>query len=125
MANYSGRGWYMYHPLFSTLPLIKNENSTYFSKVGKVQNPLFARVSADRFSLVKAAILIKIAFNKKRETPGQIGKHSGNGGRANPYQLPIHWESDGGGVSLITLNTTFDGHVVCGFSSISATFGMA
>jgi hypothetical protein len=48
--------------------LIKNENSTYFSKVGKVQKPLFARVSAGRFSLVKAAILIKICFNKKTKS---------------------------------------------------------
>jgi hypothetical protein len=53
--------------------LIKNENSTYFSKVGKVQKPLFARVSADRFSLVKAAILIKIAFNKKQKKAAALG----------------------------------------------------
>lgn len=67
-----------------------------------------------RFSLIK---------NEKR--PAIVKGNIRDGGRANSYQFPIHLDSDGGGVSSITLNTTFDGHVVCGFSSISATFGMA
>jgi len=67
-----------------------------------------------RFYLIK---------NEKR--PAIVKGNIRDGGRANSYQFPIHLDSDGGGVSSITLNTTFDGHVVCGFSSISATFGMA
>jgi hypothetical protein len=52
---------------FFAWPLIKKQMFLQFSKVGQVQKPLFARVSGLRFSLDKAAISIKIAFNIKRK----------------------------------------------------------